>query len=435
MSRTLPSRAPTRASPVAALTLDLPCDKYTAVPIPGHSKAQMGTGYVPVLELPAELEGWMEVNPRVPNMSATGIVSGPVPAAIRETLWDDPEMMSVMNAGLYLLVDSAESYNAKGGESRVRLRLTDPKAHGLVNGGHTFATIRDAAKRANPAKLKNMQRAFVRIHVMRGLNADAVVEIAQGLNRSKQVKDASLRNLDNQFEVLKQAMSGQPGADQIAYYEGDDGDVDIAEVLGYLEMFNLDRYPLGEHPHNLYGRRYNAMKQFDEDLDNNKEAIELLMRKMPEILQLADKIRKKTLAVCDTDESGIEFTIGRANTGERGRRVLDERNRNTPLHFLGETMNGDPPRAWLYPMLAAFRANVDWDSASGKFDWKVPIDNLLDAVAPKLVATCIKEHGDNRGKPEFVAKRSSAYEICAMHVNSYLDHLEIARLRLATRHN
>lgn len=433
MSRTVLSRAPIDAPSVAPLTVDLPCERYTSVPIPGHPKAQMGTGYVPVLELPAELESWMEVNPRVPNISATGIVSGPVPAAIRQTLWNDPDNMSVMNAGLYLLVESAEGYNAKGGESRVRLRLTDPKAHGLVNGGHTFATIRDAAKRGTPEQLKNMRRAFVRIHVMRGVSSDAVVEIAQGLNRSKQVKDTSLRNLDNQFDLLKEAMKGRPGADQIAYYEGDDGDVDIAEILGYLEMFNLDRYPIGQHPHNLYGRRYNAMKQFDEDIAGNKAAVDLLMRRMPDILVLTDKIRKKTLAVCDAAEGGIDFTIGRANTGERGRRVRDERNRNTPLHFLGETMDGDPPRAWLYPMLAAFRANVDWDPKRGKFEWKVPIDDLLDAVAPKLVATCVKEHGDNRGKPEFVAKRSSAYEICAMHVNSHLDQLEIARLRKAAK--
>lgn len=161
-------------------------------------------------------------------------------------------MMSVMNAGLFFLVDTAESYNAKGGESRVRMRLTDKRRHGLVNGGHTFATILDAANRADEEESENMQRAFVRLHVMRGLDPDTVVEIAQGLNRSKQVKDTSLRNLDNQFDTIKKAMKGHLGEDQIAYFEGDDGDVDIAEILAYLEMFNLDRYPLGQHPHNLY---------------------------------------------------------------------------------------------------------------------------------------------------------------------------------------
>lgn len=429
MSRTLVSRAPSGASQVASLTLDLPCEKYTSVPIPGHPKAQMGTGYVPVLELPQELKDWMEVNPRLPNISATGIVSGPVPTAIRQTLWADPDMMSVMNAGLYLLVDSAEAYNAKGGETRIRLHLTNRDAHGLVNGGHTFATILDAARRADPEKLDKMRRAFVRIHVMRGLPTDAVVEIAQGLNRSKQVKDTSLRNLDNQFELLRNALSGRPGADQIAYFEGDTGEVDIAEVLAYLEMFNLDRYALNVHPHNLYGRRYNAMKQFDEDIESNKKAIDLLMRKMPEILVLSDKIREATLAVCDKDETAISFKIGRANTGERDRRVRAPENRNTPLYFIGKTMDGDPPRAWLYPMLAAFRANVNWESSMGIFEWKIPVDQLLEAVAPKLVTTCIKEHVDNRGKPEFVAKRSSAYEICAMHVNDYMQKLEISQLR------
>ncbi len=86
------------------------------------------------------------------------------------------------------------------------VRLTDKQRHGLVNGGHTFATILDAAKRADEEQLANMRRAQVRIHVMRGLDADTVVEIAQGLNRSKQVKDTSLRNLDNQFDAIKQAM-------------------------------------------------------------------------------------------------------------------------------------------------------------------------------------------------------------------------------------
>lgn len=422
MSRTLIPRAPVGATKSESLTLDLAC-KYTTVPIPGHPKAHMGTGYVPVLEIPKELKDWMEVNPRVPNTSTTGIVSGPVPKAIRKTLLDDPEMMAVMNAGLYLLVDSAESYNAKGGESRIRVRLTNKLRHGLVNGGHTFATILDAADHADDDQRAKMQRAYVRIHVMRGLEPETVVEIAQGLNRSKQVKDTSLRNLDNQFDDIKKAMKGRQGENQIAYYEGDSGDVDIAEVLAFLEMFNLDRYPLGKHPHNLYGRRYNAMKQFDEDIEQAPQAIKLLMAKMPEILELSDKIRETTLCVAEQ----IGFQIGRAKSGTK--RVRSEENLNTPLHFLGKTMDGDPPGAWLYPMLAAFRANVNWDSSKERFTWKIPVDELLGAVAPKLVATCVSEHQNNRGRPEFVAKQSSAYEICAMHVNDHLQRREIDKLR------
>jgi len=165
------------------------------------------------------------------------------------------------------------------------------------------------------------------------------------------------------------------------------------------------------------------MKQFDEDVEQAPKAVKLLMAKMPEILELSDKIRKTTLAAADE----VGFQIGRAKSGNK--RVRSEENLNTPLHFLGETMDGDPPGAWLYPMLAAFRANVNWDSAKERFAWKIPVDELLKAVAPRLVATCVSEHQNNRGRPEFVAKQSSAYEICAMHVNDYLQRLEIEKLR------
>ncbi len=76
------------------------------------------------------------------------------------------------------------------------------------------------------------------------------------------------------------------------------------------------------------------------------------MRMMPEILLLTDKMREATLATFDHD-GDIDFRIGQAKSG--GRRARLAENRDTPLHFLGKTMDGDPPGAWLYPMVAAFR--------------------------------------------------------------------------------
>jgi len=168
------------------------------------------------------------------------------------------------------------------------------------------------------------------------------------------------------------------------------------------------------------------MKQFDEDIENSPKVVKLLMREMPEILMLADKIREATLNACDDDPT-INFEVGRAVSGNR--RVRSPENRETPLPFLNKTMNGDPPKAWLYPMLAAFRANVTWDPTAGLFEWKIPVDDLLKAVAVKLVATCVNEHKSNQSKPEWVAKRSSAYEICAMHIGAHLDRLELDKLR------
>src|SRR5687768_9502601 len=101
-------------------------------------------------------------------------------------------------------------------------------------------------------------------------------------------------------------------------------------------------------------------------------------------------------------------------------RVASEVHKNSPLHFLGETTDYRLPNAWLYPMLAAFRANVEWDSAKRVFKWRVPNDELLKECLPKLVSACVREHRNNRDKPEWVGKKDSAYEQCSLHLRLYL---------------
>jgi hypothetical protein len=415
-----------RARNRSPVEFDLPCEKFITVPVPGVSKAHMGMCYVRVMDLPDEWKHWMEVNPRVPNTTKTGIVTGAVPKAIRDTLWDDPDLMALKNAGLFLLVDSADAYNAPGGKGRLRLSFSDPDEHGLVNGGHTFATVLDAKNRADNEKLLQMERAYVRLHIMRGVPPKAVVEIAEGLNRSKQVRDESLKNLDGAFETIKRAMRGKPGENEIAYYEGDSGEIPISNVLAFLQIFNLNRYEVGkEVPNDLYGRTYNTMKFFSADLEDDNAAMELLMEHTPEILVLADEIRKRTIPACK--DPRVDFEIGRMKSGQL--RVRSPENLQTPLHFLGEQLDGDPPKAWIYPMLAAFRLNVEWNPAKRVFGWKVSNDEILDGVMVDLVRACVKEHRDSRDKPEWVAKRSSTYEICSMYVKAFLDEREIRRLR------
>ena len=89
---------------------------------------------------------------------------------------------------------------------------------------------------------ENLNRAYVRLHVLRDIEKDKVPEIAEGLNRSKQVDDPSLENLRGHFETIKKVVKGLPGAEQIAYHMGDEGSVYITEVLVYVEMFNCERY-------------------------------------------------------------------------------------------------------------------------------------------------------------------------------------------------
>jgi hypothetical protein len=408
-------------------TFKIPAGEFRSLPIAGSKDAHMGMAYVRVLDVPAELGDWMGVNPRMPKRGEAGL-AGPVPKAILRTLEEAPEDMALKNIGIYILVESAEHHREKGGEGVLTLTLSDKSKHGIVNGGHTFYAIREAIDDASTDELSGLQNAYVRLHVMRGVPEDKVVEIAEGLNRSKQVQNPSLQNLRGNFESIRSVMEGHPGADQIAYHEGDVGNVYIGEIISLIEMYNFNRYDESRPPTDLYARQYKAIAEFADDVVNDPVAIEMVTSKLPDILVLADKIRRDAPNLART-ECSFEYSNTKVKDKGRSARAGSEKLRNAPLYFLGPDAKADYRlhNGWLFPMLAAFRANVKWDTKRRVFSWKVPNDDILENCLVDLVRVCVQEHRDNNNRPEWVGKRESAYRQCALYVELYLAKLNIRR--------
>ena len=360
-----------------------------------------------VTSLPDELDQFMEVNPRVPNRKQNGVLSGPVVKGIIETLTAYPEDMAIKNQGIYLLVESANFDKTAGGQGRLTVELADPARHGIVNGGHTYAAIREALDNADDDEMKTISRAYVRLHILQGIDDSKVAEIAEGLNRSKQVDDPSLANLQGHFKKIEAIMKDRPGAEAIAYHQGGDGEIYITEILVFLEMFNRERFDTKRHPHNLYSRTKSARDFYQKDLETRPSPLDLIVPKLPEILELSDLIRMETPLAAKR----LGFQFGRMKTGKTTR-AGSEQHKNISLPFLGETMSYSVPKGWLYPMLAAFRANIDWDLQRGKFEWKVPPKELVPQVIDDLVRGCVTEHRDNNLQPDKVGKRESTYAQC-----------------------
>jgi hypothetical protein len=357
----------------------------------------------------------MKVNPRVPKRTR-GLLSGPVPKAILETLRESPEEMALKNVGIYILADTVEHTRGRGGVGLLTVTLTDQDRHGIVNGGHTFAAIREAIDTAeDDGQMATLSQAFVRLHVLQGIPESMVAEMAEGLNRSKQVQDPSLENLRGHFDAIKQVMAQHAGHQAIAYHEGGEGDVYIAEILSLIEIFNIERYPKDEHPYGLYAHQARGVHEFAEDFEANPSPAQLVISRLPEILQLADMIRRDAP---EEAKDRVGFQIGRMKVGEgKKTRVASS---EVTLHFLGETTKYRLPNGWLYPMLAAFRANVVWDLRKAKFEWRVPNEEILANCLADLVSVCVNEHRNNNQKPEWVGKRDSAYRQCRLHVELYL---------------
>lgn len=389
-----------------SLSFKIPVNDFRSLPIPNIKGGKLGNCFVNVINLPSELDDFMSVNPRVPNRNKKGLLSGPVVKGITNTLIDNPEDMVIKNQGIYLLVDDVAQHKAQGGQEFITIKLSDKNLHGIVNGGHTYAAIREAIEGAEEHELENISRAYVKLHLMSGIDADRVPEIAEGLNRSKQVDDPSLENLKHHFDSIQRVMKGKPGEDAISYHQGDDGEIYITEILVLLEMFNKERFDDKRHPQSLYNKPKNALNYFTKDLEANPSAVDILVKKLPEILQLADKIRKLTPKTAVED---VGFMYGRMKSGKE--RAGSPKNRNIVLPFINETMDHRVPNGWLYPMLAAFRANVQWDLQKQRFEWTVPVDELLAEVIEDLVSVCVTAHRDNIA-PDKVGKRESIYVQC-----------------------
>lgn len=389
-----------------AVRLEIPVTGYRSLQIPGVDKARMGMCFLRVTDLPAILDDFMAVNPRVPSRSKKGVLGGPVISGILNTLRQSPADMVLKNQGIYVLADAVEfDGKEKVSSGTLSLTLRDVGKHGIVNGGHTYAAIREAVDSASEEERRTLDRAYVRLNVYTGVDEEFVPEIAEGLNRSKQVDDPSLLNLQGDFDSIRKVMRNKPGAGQIAYHQGDDGSVYISEVLVYLEMFNVHRYSSRRHPNSLYNRQSLGFQYFQDDLRTDASTIDALTALLPEILQLADHIR----AAVPESSNRNRLTFGRVKVGKE--RAGSARPRPIHLPFIGATTQYRVPNGWVYPMLSAFRANLVL-SKSGGLEWRMPLEQLLGLVIDDLVAVCIAEHKDSQGRPELIGKRESAYSAC-----------------------
>lgn len=399
-------------------------DDFRAHRIPGLTDAKVGSCYIRASELVKhlDLDKWLDVNPRVPNRNSKDVLTGHVVKGIRETLEGAPADFGIKNQGLYLLVKEIGGYDRSRDGGKLKLRLTDPASHGLCNGGHSYAAIREYADNTeDPATL---DEAWVRLHIFEGIEPEKVPVMAEGLNRSKQVDDPSLMNLEHRFDDIKKVLHGEAGAEEIAYHQGEPGSYYITEVIRAIMFFNCERYDDRRHPSSLYRQQKQMIGLFRTDSDATPSPIDLIVPHTHEILVLMDRIAKETPAAAKRLKPTFEMGRMAVTNRRNGPRAGSEKHKNTPLYFLDDTMDVKVPNGWLMVMLAAFRANVDWNLKAGRFEWKVPLDALLPKVIDDLVRVCVQEYRDNKIKPDEMARNPSVYEQCFDKVE-----LELHRLR------
>ena len=385
----------------------LQADEFRSLPVPFFGRTiKLSTCFVKISEVPEDWCDWLEVNPRTPQRKKSGELKGTVVNGMLETLGNEPEMFALKNQGIFVTAEEVEFDKKTGGQGIVRIQLTDLKKHGVVNGGHTTQVIMQA--RNNSESFPKLEEAFVRLHIYVSGDVDSgfIASIAEGLNTSLQVNDPSLENLKGTFNKIKDSLRGKKGEEQIAYFQGDSGEIEITQVLAYLAMFNLNVFSdRTTHPNKLFGQAKEVLRIFTEDMgDSGKHAFERIIPYTSEILVLSELIMQRGI---------INLGKLKVSNAKKGNRARSPRNLNRLAHFAGGTIDGRFHQGWLYPPLAAFRANISrdaWDKS--EFRWLYDPFQLLDNTIDEMIEIVKQEHTDNNRKPAEVGRKEAAYRGC-----------------------
>jgi hypothetical protein len=388
--------------------------EFRSMPVPaanGQSMAKQGNCFVCLSDIPKTLNNWMDVNPRKPQINKNGKLNGRVGKRLTETIVNTPDLFVLKNQGITVLAESVSFSKQKGGVGELEIVLSNPLIHGVVNGGHTLRAIQEVN---DDADLAAPDSAFVSLTVLTDVDSDNIVEVAEGLNRSLQVNEASLDNLEGRFDGIKAAMVGKHGESQISYSMGDLGEMDVEQVLFLMKLLDLKDFPDAmKHPNTIFGQPAKVLKAFAADTDpaqwGDYSSAAILIPKVHEILQLWEQLyhlavqgkpsrlgllgRKKDKNVAALKPFPAPFTDGL---------MIDRK-------ALGAGL--------LYPMFAAMRANINETKWSvGQLVWNHDPKTILDATIDPMCQIVKDGYNAAKGKPAEVGKNPSVYQTCYQHV-------------------
>ena len=187
---------------------------------------QMYFAICDVKEIPEDIP--MATNPR--NQSMNNGVAKKIKASLVNT--SEP-FFYLLNRGLVI---SAASVHYDNNSGKLSITFSDEEVHGDVDGGHTYKAILEKRKELD----KGQQ--FVKLEILTGVE-DIFQSLAAARNTSTQVQDKSIAELENRFDFIKETIKNEAFCNDVYFRENDKGDIDVADIISMLTLFNLEKYP------------------------------------------------------------------------------------------------------------------------------------------------------------------------------------------------
>lgn len=384
-----------------ALTLTFPVQSFRRIPNPylktedGDHEANMYVAICDVKSIPENIP--METNPREQNLNTN------VAKKIKASLLDTSSLdFYLLNRGILL---SAKEVSFSNYSNELTITFEDPEVHGNVDGGHTYRIIQQYRDQLNEGQ------QFVKLEILTGVEG-IFQNLAAARNTSVQVQDKSIAELEDRFDIIKNALSGQPYMGRVFFKENDNGDIDVADILSILMMFNIDRYAgMNGFPTIAYSGKKRCIdlyiqdhKQFQET--NNNPYVKM-KKIMPDIFKLYDQIEGNMNAFYRKKNPNGRYGATKGVSVPKPGVTLKTK-------FLEKEMDVQSPNGFLYPILGAFRALVAENN--GEYIWKTNPFAILDKVGPDLVDSTVSMSRSLGNNPQSTGKDVNLWKTLYMTV-------------------
>lgn len=329
----------------------------------------------------------LKTNPRFQNMKTKTV------ARIKEGLLTDNNAFHILNRGMAISAKEVKFDNVNG---EIMVLLEDFEVHGNIDGGHTYSVILN-----NRSNMKNRQ--FVKMEILTGIEG-IFEDVAAARNTSVQVQENAIAELKNKFDLIKEVVVNEPFADNIAYKENDDKEIDIKEITSIIHMFNLDLYPGRQSmPTKAFNSQHNCLKDFLKAYDDNEvnqmdNPYYKMKNIMLDIFKLYDEIESKM-----GDKYKEAFGPGTKYGSAKG-----VSNTKAKTKFYKLDAEYKTPKGFIYPILGSFRALLNEED--GIYKWKADPFKYFDEIGKDLVGETVERSRSLGNNPGSVGKDSGHWK-------------------------
>lgn len=327
----------------------------------------------------------VEVN-KFPHTAIEGQLNSLIPFSVEKDstyfnntskdLQENPELFALRSPAIILLADSIENNQ---GSSTLTINFNESQYSGLIAGSYTLAAITDFLNTSSFEEQESLN-SNVEIRVITGLPASDVEETVNRLNavflKGEIVDGEEIRPVRQVLEA-----SGLSKYVGYNYQDFETAKIDIRGILTYLVLLNPLKYEPESLIFTLQSKKKVAQAYRSLVVAADRDAMvgkkfDSLLYLLPSFLKLRDTIYQELPQIWNS--------LGEENYSDK-KFVYNLHkspllaNANQPLV---EKMPSVPD-AFLYPLLATFRHNLEL-SVSG-YRWKVKPENLWEEVKLDLV--------------------------------------------------